>query len=53
MEAGRAAPVTVWTHVQLAEGVTLQLRDRAVTDGQRRALERAVARILDRRDSDE
>lgn len=53
MEAGRAAPVTVWTHVQLAEGVTLQLRDRAVTDDQRRALERAVARILDRRDSDE
>jgi DNA-binding transcriptional MerR regulator len=52
-EAGGAAPVTVWTHVQLAEGVTLQLRDRAVTDDQRRALERAVARILDRRDSDE
>lgn len=51
MEA--AAAVTVWTHVQLGEGVTLQLRDRAVTDEQRRALERAVARILDRRDSDE
>ena len=53
LEAGPDAPVTVWTHVLLAEGVTLQLRDRAVTDEQRRALERAVARILDRRDSDE
>lgn len=52
MEAA-AAVVTVWTHVQLAEGVTLQLRDRVVSDDQRRALERAVARILDRRDSDE
>lgn len=46
-------PVTVWTHAQLADGVTLQLRDRALNDSQRRALARAVARILDRRDSDE
>lgn len=47
------AAVSVWTHVQLGDGVSLQLRDRAVTDAQRRALAEAVARILDRRDSDE
>ena len=47
------AAVSVWTHVQLGEGVSLQLRDRAVSDAQRRALAKAVARILERRDSDE
>ena len=48
-----AVPVSLWTHVELDADVVLQVRNRVLSEEQRRALTKAVTSILRRRDNDE